>query len=46
MPPIARPLRRRLLTGLVPLALALGALPLLAPTCGGGAPGMKTFARN
>ncbi len=37
--------RRRLLAGLAPIALALGALPLLAPTCGGGA-GPQTFARS
>ena len=39
-------IRRRFLAGLVPLLLALGALPLLAPTCGGGAEGMKTFSRH
>jgi hypothetical protein len=43
--PARRP-ARRLLVGLAPLALALAALPLLAPTCGGGEEGTKTFARN
>jgi hypothetical protein len=38
--------RRRLLAGLVPLMLAAAALPLLAPTCGGGEEGWKTFSRS
>jgi Putative metal-binding motif/IPT/TIG domain len=37
--------RRRFLAGLMPIALALGTIPLLAPTCGGGG-GVQTFARN
>ena len=37
--------RRRLVAGLMPFALALGALPLLAPTCGGSG-GLQTFARS
>jgi len=37
---------RRLLAGLFPIALVAGALPLLAPTCGGTGEGTKTFARN
>ncbi|MFT3917083.1 MAG: MopE-related protein [Anaeromyxobacteraceae bacterium] len=39
------PRRHRLLAGLVPIALVAGALPLLAPTCGGTGEGAKTFAR-
>jgi MYXO-CTERM domain-containing protein len=46
MPSNARPPRRRLFAGLLPVVLALGALPLLAPTCGGGEEGYKTFARS
>ncbi|MGC3997328.1 MAG: MopE-related protein [Anaeromyxobacter sp.] len=38
--------RRRLLAGLVPLLLVAAALPLMAPTCGGGAEGWRTFQRN
>ena len=45
MHPIARPLRRRALAALFPALLVLGALPLLAPTCSGGA-GVQTFARG
>ena len=45
MHPIARSLRRRALAALFPVLLVLGALPLLAPTCGGGA-GVQTFARS
>ena len=40
-----QPTRRRLLAGLGTLALIGSVLPLLAPTCGGGQPGVKTFAR-
>ncbi len=36
----------RLLAGLAPLAIALGALPLLAPTCGDPGEGFKTFSRS
>ncbi len=39
-------LRRRILAGLVPLLIAAGALPLLAPTCGSGGEGWKAFSRN
>ena len=46
MPSNARSPRRRLLAGLLPVVLTLGALPLLAPTCGGGEEGYKTFARS
>ncbi|HEY6002712.1 MAG TPA: putative metal-binding motif-containing protein [Anaeromyxobacter sp.] len=43
---LSRPIRRRrLIAGLTPIAVALGALPLLAPTCGGGG-GVQTFARQ
>jgi hypothetical protein len=43
---LSRPTRRRrFIAGLTPIALALGALPLLAPTCGGGG-GVRTFARS
>jgi len=38
--------RRRVLAGAIPLVLAAGALPLMAPTCGNMAPGTKTFARS
>jgi hypothetical protein len=38
--------RRRILAGLVPLLIAAGALPLLAPTCGSGGEGWKAFSRN
>ncbi|HET7825392.1 MAG TPA: hypothetical protein VFK90_08660, partial [Anaeromyxobacter sp.] len=38
-------LRRRFVAALTPIALALGAVPLLAPTCGGTG-GVQTFARN
>lgn len=38
--------RRRILAGLTPVLIAAGALPLLAPTCGPGTEGMKTFARG
>ena len=38
--------RRRLFAGLAPIALVLGALPLLAPTCGDSGEGFKTFSRN
>ncbi|HET6439589.1 MAG TPA: MopE-related protein, partial [Anaeromyxobacter sp.] len=38
--------RRRLLAGLLRLALLAGVVPLLAPTCGTMAPGLKTFSRN
>ncbi len=38
--------RRRLLAGLTPVAIVLGALPLLAPTCGDPGEGWKTFSRN
>jgi hypothetical protein len=37
---------RRWLAGLLPAVLAAASLPLLAPTCGDGQPGVKTFARN
>jgi MYXO-CTERM domain-containing protein len=37
--------RRRIVTRAAPLLLALGALPLLAPTCGPGTEGVKTFAQ-
>ena len=37
--------RRRFVAALTPVVLALGALPLLAPTCGGSG-GVQTFARN
>ena len=40
------PTRRRRIAGFAPLLLALGALPLLAPTCGPGTEGLKTFARG
>ena len=41
-----RPIRRRrLIVGLTPIVLALGALPLLAPTCGGSG-SVQTFARS
>ena len=39
-------LRRRMLTRLAPFLLAIAALPLMAPTCGTLAPGVKTFSRN
>ncbi|BDG01875.1 MopE-related protein [Anaeromyxobacter oryzae] len=43
----ARPtVRRRLVARLFPLLVALGALPLLAPTCDGSQPGLKTFSRG
>lgn len=38
--------RRRALTFATPLLIVLGALPLLAPTCDGVQPGLKTFARG
>jgi hypothetical protein len=39
--------RRRLWAGLLRLALAAGAVPLLvAPTCGGGGEGLKTFSQH
>ncbi|HVO21605.1 MAG TPA: MopE-related protein [Anaeromyxobacter sp.] len=38
--------RRRVLAGLIPLILAGAALPLMAPTCGTLAPGIKTFSRG
>jgi hypothetical protein len=38
--------RRRRFPGVAPILLALGALPLLAPTCGDPGEGFKTFARN
>lgn len=38
--------RRRVFARALPLFLALGALPLLAPTCDGVQPGLKTFARG
>lgn len=41
----SRPVRR-LLTGLAPIVLVAAALPLLAPTCGGFEPGVKTFAKG
>jgi uncharacterized protein (TIGR03382 family) len=37
--------RRRIVTRAAPLLLALGALPLLAPTCGPGTEGDKAFAQ-
>jgi hypothetical protein len=45
--PESRPLARRTLhAGVASIALVLGALPLLAPTCGDPAEGFKTFSRN
>jgi hypothetical protein len=41
----SRPVRR-LLAGLTPIVILACALPLLAPTCGGFQPGVKTFAKG
>jgi MYXO-CTERM domain-containing protein len=41
----SRPVRR-LLAGLTPIILVAAALPLLAPTCGSFAPGVKSFSRS
>ena len=41
----SRPVRR-LFRGLTAMGLAATSLILLAPTCGGFAPGMKSFSRN
>ncbi len=38
--------RRRLVARITPIALALGMLPLLAPTCGDSGEGYKTFSRG
>src|SRR5512143_3689957 len=40
-----RTLGRRLAAGLAPIALAIGVVPLLAPTCGGSGT-VQTFARG
>jgi MYXO-CTERM domain-containing protein len=37
---------RRVVAGLAPILLVAAALPLLAPTCGGLAPGVKTFSKG
>jgi hypothetical protein len=38
--------RRRLATRVLPVLAVLGALPLMAPTCGDSGEGFKTFSRN